>query len=127
MLNKLLRIIYLLPLFTAGVLCGQEGDAPPPSSQQGMWHTFVMIAVAFLFFYLILWRPEQKRRRVLEDRRSALCKGDKVTAMGIIGIVSKVQESTIILKMIDGAKIEVVKAAVTDVHPGDGDKIQNTP
>jgi len=71
-----------------------------------------------VFFYFILWRPEQKRRKALENQRSTLKKGDRVTAMGIIGTVLRIQEHTVILKMYDGAKIEVIKGAITDVIPG---------
>ena len=78
--------------------------------------TFVMIGVALVFFYFILWRPEQKRRKAAEAMRSAMKKGDKVTAMAIIGTVDKINEHTIVMKMIDGAKIEVLKAAITEVH-----------
>ncbi len=117
MKNLLIKSIYIWPLLSAGMLCAQD-DAPPQS--QGMWHTFIMIGVAFLFFYLILWRPEQKRRRELEHRRSSLCKGDRVTAMGIIGTVSKMQEGSVILKMVDGSKIEVIPAAITDVQGNEG-------
>jgi preprotein translocase subunit YajC len=78
----------------------------------------IMIAIAMTFFYFILWRPEQKRRKALETQRDALKKGDRVTAMGIIGTVLKIQEQTVILKMYDGAKIEVLKGAITDVLPG---------
>ena len=83
-----------------------NGEAPMPPPDQGMWQTFVLIAIAFVFFYLILWRPEQKRRKELEQSRDHMKKGDKATAMGIIGTVSKVKEHTVILKMVDGNKIE---------------------
>lgn len=79
--------------------------------------TLVMIGVALLFFYFILWRPEQKRRKLMDQQRSAMKSGDKVTAMGIVGTVFKVQDTTVILKMVDGSKIEVLKAAITDVQP----------
>ena len=53
----------------------------------------------------------------MDKQRSSLKSGDKVTAMGIIGTVAKIQENSVILKMYDGAKIEVLKAAITDVQP----------
>ena len=102
--------------FNSGIYA-DEGDAMPPRDQ-GLWQTMIMIAIALVFFYFILWRPEQKRRKVVEEQRSGLKKGDKVTAMGIIGTVLRVEENTVILKMYDGAKIEFLKAAVTDVMPG---------
>lgn len=85
----------------------------------GLMQTFIMIALALVFFYFILWRPEQKRRKAGEKMRSALKKGDRVTAMGIVGKVDRIQENTIILKMVDGSKVEMLKAAITDVQPSD--------
>lgn len=89
-----------------------------PSAGGGMTQTLIMVGIALVFFYFILWRPEQKRRKESEKMRSSLKKGDKVTAMGIIGRIDRVQDQTVILKMVDGAKIEVLKAAITDVQPG---------
>ncbi|MBS4171435.1 preprotein translocase subunit YajC [Neochlamydia sp. AcF95] len=82
---------------------------------QGMTQTFVMIAIALIFFYLILWRPEKKRRKAIEEQRNALKKGDRVTAMGIVGTIVRIEDNTVILKMYDGSKIEMLKAAITDV------------
>lgn len=97
----------------------EEGQDTMPPRDQGLWQTMIMIAIALVFFYFILWRPEQKRRKVLETQRSSLKKGDRVTAMGIVGTVLKVQEHTVILKMYDNsAKIEVLKGAITDVIAG---------
>ena len=93
---------------------GEEVVSPP---DQSFWQTLVMIGIAFLFFYVILWRPEQKRRKALEEQRSALKKGDRVAAMGIIGTVVRVGDQTVILKMYDGAKLEFYKAAITDILP----------
>lgn len=115
------KIAYFLMCLQAFVvtspLLADEGEAIPPRDQ-GLWQTVIMIGIALVFFYFILWRPEQKRRKVIEEQRSALKKGDRVTAMGIIGTVLRVQEQTVILKMYDGAKIEVLKGAITEVLPG---------
>lgn len=92
-------------------------DAPPPSDG-GLWQTLIMIGIFVLFFYFILFRPEQKRRQAAELQRSQIKKGDKVIAMGIVGTVVRIQENSLILKMYDGSKIEVLKAAVSDVVPG---------
>lgn len=105
-------ILFLLPAV------GAFAQTATPSPQGGMSQTLIMIGIALVFFYFILWRPEQKRRKEGEKMRSALKKGDRVTAMGIIGKVDKVQEQTVVLKMIDGTRIEMVKAAITEVQPG---------
>lgn len=88
----------------------------------GMSQTLIMIAIALVFFYFILWRPEQKRRKVAEQMRSSLKKGDRVTAMGIIGKIDRIQENTVVIKMIDGSKIEMLKGAITEVQAGSGEE-----
>jgi preprotein translocase subunit YajC len=108
----MLRKSFLFLIPTAAIFA-QDSTASPGG---GMTQTLIMIGIALVFFYFILWRPEQKRRKASEDMRSALKKGDRVTAMGIIGRVDKIQDHTVILKMVDGAKIEVLKAAITDVQ-----------
>ena len=89
-------------------------EATPPVDQ-GFTQTLVMLAIAMVFFYFILFRPEQKRRKEIESQRNALKKGDRVIAMGIVGTVFKVQEETVILKMVDGAKVEMIKEAISEV------------
>ena len=54
----------------------------------------------------------------MDEQRNTIKKGDKVVAVGIVGTVVKVQPDTLILKMYDGSKIEVLKAAINDVVPG---------
>lgn len=100
-------------LFTATSLFAQNDQMP--SRDPGMWQTIVMIGIAMLFFYFILWRPEQKRRQALEEQRSKLKKGDRVVAMGILGKVSKISEQSVVLEMVDGGKIEVLTGAITEV------------
>lgn len=114
------RIVpFLLALSTSAPLLAAEEEMPSRGGE--FFQTMIIIGIALVFFYLILWRPEQKRRREMETKRDSLKVGDKVTAMGIIGTVSKVGEHTVILKMVDGAKVEFLKAAVTDVlEPGKG-------
>lgn len=117
-LTYALLSMQIFLLSNGGGLFADETPEALPTRDQGLMQTVVMILIALVFFYFILWRPDQKRRKVLEDQRSSMKKGDKVTAMGILGTVLRVQEHTIILKMYDGSKIEVLKAAITDVLPG---------
>jgi preprotein translocase subunit YajC len=93
----------------------EEGGAAAKGG--GMPQMLMMIGVAIAFFYFIVLRPERKRRKAMQLRRSSMQKGDKVTAMGIIGTVAGIREETVVLKLFDGAKMEVLKAAVTDVNP----------
>lgn len=110
-LLSLSMLLFTTPLIAEG---NDTSSAPP---DQGFWQTLVMIGIALLFFYFILWRPEQKRRQAAEQQRNSMKKGDRVTAMGIIGTVSRITDNTVILTMVDGAKIEFLKGAISDVAP----------
>lgn len=51
----------------------------------------------------------------MDDLRGKMKKGDRVTALGIIGTVDRINENTVILRMVDGSKIEVLKGAISEV------------
>lgn len=111
------KILYSLPLLATASLFADEA-APAAGGRSNLIQTAVTIGIAILFFYFLLWRPEQKRRKKLDTQRGSLKKGDKVTAMGILGTVVKIQDGTVILRMVDGAKLEMLKGSITDVQPG---------
>lgn len=118
-MKKIIYSLVCLQTFcmTHGLMADENADAMPPRDQ-GLWQTLMMVAIALLFFYFILWRPEQKRRKQADDLRNTLKKGDRVVAMGILGTVIRVQDQTVILKMYDGSKVEFLKAAISEVVPG---------
>lgn len=122
MLKKFLAFVFL---FSASLpLLAEEGE--PARNPGSFWQTLLMIAVAIVFFYFILWRPEQKRRKSMEEKRSSMKKGDRVTAMGIVGTIDRVKEQTVIVKMVDGAKIEFLKGAITEVKAGEEEPAQES-
>ena len=94
-------------MFFAQAASGRDGN---------YMQTLVMIGIAVLFFYFILWRPERKRRKAMENQRNAMKKGDQVTAMGIVGTLEQVKDKTVVLKNVDGSKIEVLKMAISEVQ-----------
>ena len=104
-----------IALFAATPLMADEVSSAG-GRQGSMWQTLMMVGIAVLFFYFILWRPERKRKKAMETQRSSMKKGDRITAMGIIGVVDKVKEKTVVVKMVDGAKIEFLLAAISDVR-----------
>ncbi len=106
----------VLPFMIAtGALFADDTASAP---QNNMMQTLMLLGFGVLFFYFLLWRPEQKRRKAMEKQRTSMKKGDRVTAMGIVGTVVRVQEKTVILKMVDGSKIEVLTMAISEVQPG---------
>lgn len=111
-MKKLLSGLFFLQ---SVALFAQEEAKEPARDRSSFWQTLIMIAIAILFFYFILWRPEQKRRKDMEKKRGAMKKGDEITAMGIVGTIDNIKEKTVVIKNIDGSKIEVLKAAISEV------------
>ncbi len=73
---------------------------------------YIIIFVALIYFVGI--RPQQKRRREMEELSRSLRVGDEViTTSGIYGIVSEVEEGgTLILQIAEDVDIRVAQAAV---------------
>ena len=74
---------------------------------------YILIFVALIYFVGI--RPQQKRRREMEELSRSLRVGDEViTTSGIYGIVSEVEDGgTIILQVAEDVDIRVAQAAVS--------------
>ena len=67
-------------------------------------------------FYFLLIRPQQKQRKEQENLLKNVKTGDKILMnSGIFGIVTNVKDKTLMVKIADNVKVEVLKSAVTSV------------
>ncbi|MCY3974510.1 MAG: preprotein translocase subunit YajC [Simkaniaceae bacterium] len=106
-------LIFLLSTCTTGLLFADGVAAPARGG--GMQQMLIMGGIAVAFFYFILLRPEQKRRKKMNELRKNLAKGDRVTlTSGIVGTVSQINETTVVLKTVDGSQIEALKGAIAE-------------
>ncbi len=81
--------------------------------------SFLPLILIFVIFYFLLIRPQQKRQRELQKMIGELKKGDRVvTAGGIIGTVTSLQNDYVVLKIGDNenTKIEVLKSAISGLR-----------
>ncbi|MDY0081150.1 MAG: preprotein translocase subunit YajC [Ignavibacteriaceae bacterium] len=82
----------------------------------GLMSTLIMFGAIFLIFYFMIIRPQQKRTKEREKLLSSIQKGDKViTNGGIHGVVSSVEEKTVILQVSDNTKLKFERSAITSV------------
>ena len=92
---------------------------PPGGQGQGnpfaLWLPIILI---FAIMYFLIFRPQAKKQKQQRMMIEALKKGDKIiTSGGIHGTIAgiKEKEGTIIVKIDDNTKIELVKNSVAQV------------
>ena len=85
------------------------------------WTSSLMFLVAFFaIFYFLIILPRKKQEKKHNEMVQNLRVHDRiVTIGGIHGEVKKLKEKTLILKVSDGAEIEILKSAVADLQEED--------
>lgn len=84
-----------------------------PSSTMGM---FLPMIVLFGFMYFAVIRPQKKRMKQQQDLISGLKAGDEViTASGIIGTITGLEDQVAKIEIAKGVQIKVVKSQVNQL------------
>lgn len=74
------------------------------------------LLLVFVVFYFLMIRPQQRRVRALQTAVAAVKKGDQVvTAGGIVGKVSKLEDAFVEVEIAPNVRVRVVKATLTEV------------
>lgn len=100
--------MYLLPLTLA--------EAAPASAQQSPFGMFGMMAIIFAIMYFVMIRPQKRREKERKEMINSVKSGARVLlTSGILGEVTEVKESTLIVRIADSTKVEVVRAAISQI------------
>lgn len=76
-----------------------------------------MIVLMFIIFYFLLIRPQQKRLKDHQAMIGGIRRGDVVvTAGGLIGKVSKVNDDELEIDLSDGVRVKAIKSTISDVR-----------
>ena len=90
---------------------GGVAQGPPIAFQ--LW-PLIMIGV---IFYMLVFRPQRLKQKELEKMISALQKGDSVvTSGGLLGIVMGLKERTVVLKIAENVRVEILRSSITNVE-----------
>ena len=74
----------------------------------------VMIGV----IYFAMFRPQMKRQKETKAMLDALAKGDEVaTAGGIIGTITKINDSIVSIEVATGVEMQIQRFAVAQILP----------
>ena len=78
---------------------------------------FVPLVAIFAIFYFLMIRPQQKRAKEHRAMLDAVKRGDEVvTGGGILGKVTRVQDSELEVEVAAGVKLRVVKGTLMEVR-----------
>jgi len=77
---------------------------------------FIPLILMFAIFYLLLIRPQQKKAKEHKALLESLQKGDQiVTAGGIHGKISAIDEGVVIVEIATGVNIRINKGYIASV------------
>lgn len=83
--------------------------------------SILWIVGLFALFYFLLIRPQQVRQKKHAEMVKNLQVNDEVvTAGGIVATIVKVKENTVILRLADNVRIELLKGSVAQVTSNSG-------
>lgn len=79
---------------------------------------FAPILLLVVIFWLLIFRPQQKRAREAREMLSAVKKGDTVvTSGGIVGKVTRaVDGEDLEVEISQGVRVKLVRSMITDVR-----------
>ncbi len=95
-------------------LAGAGGGGVPQSPLITLLWPWIII---FGIFYLLIFRPQRMKQKELEKMISGVEKGDRiVTSGGLLGIVMSPKEKTVVVKIADNVKVEILRSSITHIE-----------
>ena len=74
------------------------------------------LLLVFIVFYFLMIRPQQRRIKLLQQSVAAVRKGDGVvTAGGLVGKVTKVEDMFVEVEIAANTRVKVVKSTLAEV------------
>jgi len=98
------------------IALGQTGTTPAAPTGGGMNSIlgFLPIILIFAVLYFLMILPQQRRQKKHQQMIEQIKRGDRVVlSAGIHGIVTTVRDQTFLVKVAEGAEVEVDKSAVS--------------
>lgn len=76
------------------------------------------LVLMFVVLYFVMIRPQMKKQKEHKAMIDALAKGDEVvTVGGVLGKVTKINESNVSLEVANGVELQLQRSAVVQVLP----------
>jgi preprotein translocase subunit YajC len=83
------------------------------ANTQSWLSLLIWLGVFILIFYVFLIMPRKKEEKRHKTLLEDLKKGDKVVSIGgVNGVVAKIKDDTVIVKISDNTEVEFIKRAI---------------
>ena len=94
---------------------GSAASAPPG------WLQFLPIVGMVAIFWFLIIRPQMRQQKAHREKVAGVKKGDQViTAGGLVGKVTKVDDQYAEIEIAQGVRVKAVKATIGDIVPPGG-------
>jgi preprotein translocase subunit YajC len=110
------KSIDLLVILAVFLVIPSKTSAQAAGGGVGALGSFLPLILIFVFFYLFLIRPQQKKTKEHQKSLNTLKKGDKViTSGGIYATVNAVRDNILDIKIADGVNVQIAKQSIGNV------------
>ncbi len=84
-----------------------------PEGQLPSWVSWAPFVVLLLFMYFFTFRSQQKEQRERAQMLRDLKPGDKVvTAGGLIGVITKVEDISVKIRVAERVEVDILKTGI---------------
>ena len=109
-------------MFLKTIAMGPPPGANGEAGQSSPGFTVGWLVFMVAIFYFVMIRPQRRREKERKALIEAVKAGNRVLlTSGIIGEIATVREKTLIVRIAEKTKIEVLKSAVAQVLEEKGD------
>lgn len=105
-------------MFVTAALAQSTGTPAAPGGINDLLIQFAPILLLVVIFWLLIFRPQQKRQREQREMLSKISRGDTVvTTGGIVGKVTKaVDGEDLEVEIAQGTRVKIVRGMIADVR-----------
>lgn len=104
-------------MFATPAYAQAAGAAGQGSTLAGIASVAPLVLI-FVVFYFLMIRPQQKRMKTLQNAVNSVKKNDTViTAGGLIGKVTRVDETEVEIELGPNVKVRAIKSTLAEVRP----------
>jgi preprotein translocase subunit YajC len=105
-------------MFVTAALAQDTGTPAPGMGAGDLLIQFAPILLLVVIFWLLIFRPQQKRMKAQQAMLSAITRGDTVvTTGGLVGKVTKaVDGEDLEVEIAQGTRVKVVRGMIADVR-----------